>query len=230
LWLCVLATGFFALIDVVFFAAAMHKVLDGGWFPLALGAMVFAIMINWRRGREALRASLLASSVPLKEFLQSLFQFPPTRIPGTAVFLTSTPETTPAALLHSLKHYKVLHEQNVFMTVEFGEVPWVEPEDRVACERMAGESWRVTARYGFMEQPDVARALELCGPLGLRLDPMEVSYFLSREKIVPSVGVSGLALLRDRIFVAMARNAGSITDFFNIPTNRVVELGTRIEI
>jgi KUP system potassium uptake protein len=230
LWLCVLATAFFALIDVVFFAAAMHKVLDGGWFPLVLGAFVFAIMVTWRRGRETLRASLLDSSPPLEGFLQSLFEFPPKRVPGTAVFLTSTPETTPAALLHSLKHYKVLHEQIVFMTVEFGDVPWMEPEDRVACERLKHDCWRVTARYGFMEQPDVALALELCGPQGLQLEPMDVSYFLSRETIVPTARARGLALWRDRVFSAMARNAGSITDFFNIPANRVVELGTRVEI
>ncbi|HKW48654.1 MAG TPA: potassium transporter Kup [Gemmatimonadaceae bacterium] len=230
LWLCVLATAFFALIDVVFFAAAMHKVLEGGWFPLALGAFVFAIMVTWRRGRETLRGSLLGLSPPLEEFLQSLFKFPPQRVPGTAVFLTSTPETTPAALFHSLKHYKVLHEQNVFMTVEFNDVPWVEPEQRVACERLAHDCWRVTARYGFMEQPDVGLALELCGPHGLQLEPMNVSYFLSREKIVPAARVHGLARWRDLVFSAMARNAGSVTDFFNIPANRVVELGTRVEI
>ncbi|MGH9553656.1 MAG: KUP/HAK/KT family potassium transporter, partial [Terriglobales bacterium] len=230
LWLCVLATAFFALIDVVFFAAAMHKVLDGGWFPLVLGAFVFAIMVTWRRGREALRSSLVGLSPPLEEFLQSLFKFPPQRIPGTAVFMTSTPQTTPAALFHSLKHYKVLHGQNVFMTVEFRDVPWVEPEGRVACERLAHDCWRVTARYGFMEQPDVAHALELCGPSGLQLEPMDVSYFLSREKIVPGARVHGLARWRDLVFAAMARNAGSISDFFNIPANRVVELGTRVEI
>ena len=230
LWLCVLATGFFAVIDVVFFAAAMHKVLDGGWFPLALGALVFAIMLTWRRGREALRASLVDSSLPLRGFLDSLFQFPPQRVAGTAVFLTSTPDTTPAALLHSLKHYKVLHEQNVFMTVEFSDVPWVEEDNRAVCEPLRDNCWRVTAHYGFMEQPDVVAALESCRPQGLQIEPMEVSFFLSREKIVPAQRVGGVAAWRDRIFATMARNAGSITDFFNIPTNRVVELGTRVEI
>jgi KUP system potassium uptake protein len=230
LWLCALATGFFATVDVVFFAAAMHKVLDGGWFPLALGALVLTIMLTWRRGREVLRAELVDSSLPLIGFLDSLFEFPPQRVSGTAVFLTSTPETTPAALLHSLKHYKVLHEQNVFMTVEFEDVPWIDPRDRATCERLRDSCWRVTARYGFMEQPDVVAALECCRPFGLQTEPMDVSYFLSREKIVPAARAGGLALGRDRIFAAMARNAGSITDFFNIPTNRVVELGTRVEI
>jgi KUP system potassium uptake protein len=230
MWLCILATSFFALIDVIFFAAAMHKVLDGGWFPLALGAFVFTIMVTWRRGREALHKQLLDASPPLKSFLASLFQSPLQRVPGTAVFLTSTPDATPNALLHSLKHYKVLHERNVFLTVEFRDVPWVDSENRVLCERLPNDCWQVSARYGFMEQPDPAHALELCAPRGLQLEPMEVTYFLSREKIVPGARTHGLALWRDRTFAAMARNAGSVTDFFNIPTNRVVELGTRVEI
>jgi KUP system potassium uptake protein len=230
LWLCVLATGFFLVIDVGFFAAALHKVLDGGWFPLALGALLFAVMMTWRRGRELLAHNLQSGSPPLREFLQLLLQSPPQRIAGTAVFLTSTPDATPNALLHSLKHYKVLHDQNVFLTVEFREVPWVAPEDRVDCERLEGDSWRVAVRYGFLEEPEVPHALELCGPKGLQLEPMEVSYFLSREKVVPGASGEGMAVWRDRLFAAMARNAGSVTDYFNIPTNRVVELGTRIEI
>jgi KUP system potassium uptake protein len=231
LWLCLLATGFFMVIDATFFAAAMHKVLEGGWFPLLLGAAIFSIMVTWRRGRTALLERLRMSSVPLSAFLDSLFLSPPQRVPGTAVFLTSTPDATPHALLHSLKHYKVLHERNVFLTVEFRDVPWVPFEDRVQCETLGHECWRVIVRYGFMNQPDVGAALEQCGPAGLQLDPQEVSYFLSREKIVPSAGAkSMLARWGDRIFSAMARNAGSVTDFFNIPTNRVVELGTRVEI
>jgi KUP system potassium uptake protein len=230
LWLCVLATAFFAMIDIVFFASALHKVLDGGWFPLVLGALVFAVMVTWRRGRATLHEQLLAGSPPLEGFLKSLFLSPPQRVPGTAVFLTSTPDTTPNALLHSLKHYKVLHETNVFMTVEFHEVPWVAAKERVVCERLPHDCWRVTARYGFMETPDVALALELCGSQGLQVEPMEVTYFLSREKIVSGARAEGLALWRDRFFSAMARNAGEVTDFFNIPTNRVVELGTRVEI
>jgi KUP system potassium uptake protein len=230
LWLCVLATAFFMVIDAVFFAAAMHKVLDGGWFPLALGAIVFFIMMTWRRGREMLVERLREGSVPLDGFLKSLFLEPPQRVPGTAVFLTSTPDATPNALLHSLKHYKVLHEQNVFLTVEFHDVPVVSSERRVVSERLTDGCWRISARYGFMERPDVVLALELCAPGGLQLDPMQVTYFLSREKIVPGTTERGSVRRRDRIFAAMARNAGDITDFFKIPTNRVVELGTRVEI
>jgi KUP system potassium uptake protein len=230
LWLSLAATAFFMLIDTVFFAAAMHKVLDGGWFPLALGAIVFFIMVTWRRGRETLLERLSGSSPPLEGFLKSLFQHPPQRVPGTAVFLTASANATPNALLHSLKHYKVLHDQNVFLTVEFLDTPWVPAARRVASERLVDDCWRVTARYGFMERPDVVLALEHCAPGGLQVDPMRVSYFLSREKIVPGTNAKGAARWRDRVFVTMARNAGSITDFFNVPTNQVVELGTRVEI
>jgi len=231
LWLCVLPTAFFMLIDGTFFAAAMHKILDGGWFPLALGAIVFSGMVTWRRGRELLLDRLRNASPPLVDFLKSLLLSSPQRVPGVAVFLTSTPNATPNALLHSLKHYKVLHDQNVFLTVEFGDVPWVQAEHRVASERIAENCWRVRVQYGFMEQPDVALALEMCGPQGLQVDPMQVTYFLSREQVVPGLtDDKGMARWRDRLFAAMARNTGSIADFFNIPTNRVVELGTRVEI
>jgi len=231
LWLCLLATGFFMVIDATLFASAMHKVLEGGWFPLLLGATIFGVMMTWRRGRTTLLDRLRTSSVPLGSFLDSVFLAPPQRVPGTAVFLTATPDATPHALLHSLKHYKALHERNVFLTVEFRDVPWVRFEDRVKCEALGHDCWRVAVRYGFMDRPDVGAALEQCGPAGLQLDPQEVSYFLSREKIVPSlVAKSALARLRDRVFSTMARNAGSVTDFFNIPPNRVVELGTRVEI
>ena len=230
LLLAALATAFFMLIDATFFAAAMHKVLDGGWFPLALGAVVFVIMMTWRRGRDLLRERLRGGSPPLDGFLQSLFLHPPQRVAGTAVFLTSSQDATPNALLHSLKHYKVLHEQNVFMTVEFRDVPWMDGDGRVACEQLPGNCWRVTARYGFMEAPDAPAALERCAAEGLNLDPMQVTYFLSREKIVPGLPGKGMVRWRDHLFAAMARNAGNITDFFEIPTNRVVELGTRVEI
>ena len=229
--LCLLATGAFLAVDATFFAAAMVKVLDGGWFPLALGTVVFATMMTWRGGRRALLDHLRSASIPLVPFLDSLFQAPPQRVEGTAVFLTSTPEATPHALLHSLKHYRALHERNVFLTVDFRDVPWVPLEERVRCEPLGNDCWRVEVRYGFMNRPDVAGALELAGPQGLELDPSQVSYFLSREKILPLAEGKGFAhRWRDRAFAAMARNAGTVTDYFNIPTNRVVELGTRVEL
>ncbi len=231
LWFCLAATGFFMFVDVTFFAAAMHKVFEGGWFPLLLGAIIFSVMMTWRRGRARMLVTLQASSIPLLPFLDSLFVEAPQRVPGTAVFLTSTPDATPHALLHSLKHYKVLHERNIFLTVEFRDVPWVPVEQRVSCENLGRQCWRVSVCYGFMDRPDVGAALELCSPHGLQVEPLEISYFMSREKIVPSAAARGwLTRWRDRVFSAMARNAGSVTDFFNVPTNQVVELGTRVEI
>jgi KUP system potassium uptake protein len=231
LWLCLLATGFFAIIDLAFFAATLTKIADGGWFPLLLGAAMFTIMTTWRRGRETLFDRLRSSSVPLEPFLKSLFVEALQRVPGTAVFLTATPDVVPHALLHNLNHNKVLHERVVFLTVEIRDVPWMSFDERVVCQRLGHGCWRVNVRYGFMNRLDITRALELCGSMGLDFNMMETSFFLSREKIVPSpTGIIEMARWRERMFAAMARNAGNITDYFNIPTNRVIELGTRVEI
>jgi len=229
--LCIFATGFFFAIDLAFFASTLLKIHDGGWFPLSIGACVFVILATWRRGREILIDRLRKTSVPLEPFLESLFRQPPERVPGTAVFLTATPDVTPHALLHNLNHNKVLHERVVFLTVEIRDVPWVAFTERVKVERLGHGCFRVRVRYGFMNRPDVTRALELCNVLGLDFNLMETSFFLSREKIVPVAGnTGGMAHWRERMFAAMARNAGNITDYFNIPTNRVIELGTRVEI
>jgi KUP system potassium uptake protein len=231
LWLCLFATGFFFLIDVTFFSAALLKIFEGGWFPLLLGITMFTVMTTWRRGREVMFARLNEASVPLAPFLKSLFKDPPYRVPGTAVFLTATPDATPHALLHNLNHNKVLHERVVFLTVEIRDVPWVTFEERVTCERLGHGCWRVRVRYGFMNRPDVMRALEVCGALGLEFDFMQTSFFLSRQQVVPAPGgILHMVRWRERMFAAMARNAGNITDYFNIPTNRVIELGTRVEI
>ena len=231
LWLCIFATGFFFIIDVAFFSSAMLKIMEGGWFPLVLGISMFIVMTTWRRGREVLFQRLNESTVPLQPFLKSLFAEPPQRVPGTAIFLTATPEATPHALLHNLNHNKVLHERVVFLTVEIRDVPWVAFDERVTCERLGHGCWRVHVRYGFMNRPDVIRALEVCGALGLEFDMMQTSFFLSRQQVVPAPGgILHMARWRERMFSAMARNAGNITDYFGIPTNRVIELGTRVEI
>jgi KUP system potassium uptake protein len=231
LWLCLAATGFFLVIDAAFFSATLLKIADGGWFPLVIGGGVFLAMSTWRRGRELLLAHLRSSSVPLEPFLKSLFSEPPQRVTGTAVFLTATPDVTPHALLHSLKHYRALHERVVFLTVEFRDVPWVPFEDRVVCDKLGNNCWRVRVRYGFMNRIDIVRELELCGALGLEFNMMETSFFLSREKIVPAErGAFSMARWREHLFSAMARNAGNVSDYFNIPANCVVELGTRVEI
>jgi len=229
--LCVLATGFFLAIDLSFFVATLLKIADGGWFPLAIGACVFVVMTTWRRGRDILFARLNEQSIPLDAFLKSLFREPPQRVPGTAVFLTATPDATPHALLHNLNHNKVLHERVVFLTVEIRDVPWVAFDERTKVERLGHGCWRVRVRYGFMNRPDVTRALELCSALGLEFEPMETSFFLSRQLIVPTEGEgAGMAFWRERMFAAMARNSENITDYFNIPANRVIELGTRVQI
>jgi KUP system potassium uptake protein len=231
LWIAMAATLFFATIDLAFFSATLLKIADGGWFPLMIGAAVFAVMSTWRRGREHLFARLRSSSVPLDDFLKSLFIDPPPRVPGTAVFMTATPEATPHALLHNLNHNKVLHERVVFLTVEIVDEPWVPKKERTVCQKLPDGIWRVRIKYGFLDQPDVTRALRLCEGAGLRIDMMETSFFLSREKIVPVAGgFASMATWRDRLFATLSRNAASITDFFNIPSNRVIELGTRVEI
>jgi KUP system potassium uptake protein len=229
--LCLFATGFFFVIDVAFFSSSLLKVGEGGWFPLVLGVAMFAVMTTWRRGREVLFRRLRESSVPLEPFLDSLFRDPPQRVPGTAVFLTATPDSTPHALLHNLNHNRVLHERVVFLTVEVRDTPWVAFADRVRAERLGHGCWRVGVRYGFMNRPDVTRALEVAATYGLEFNLMETSFFVSRQKIVPTPGAAApMAFWRERLFAAMARNAGDITDYFNIPANRVIELGTRVEI
>ena len=231
LWLCLLVTGFFMVIDSTLMAAALQKIYDGGWFPIALGAVIYVVMVTWRRGRALFFQRMHEATVPLAPFLQSLFRESPLRVSGTAVFLTANPDTTPHALLHSLKHYKAIHERIVFLTVEFRDVPSVPLVERVKCDRLGNDCWRVVVRYGFMDRPDVPQALELCGGFGLEFDAMDTSFFLSREKIVPGgPEAEGMARWRDQLFAAMARNAGTAADYFVLPTNRVIELGSRVEI
>jgi KUP system potassium uptake protein len=230
LWLCLFATGSFFVVDVAFFGATLLKVVDGGWFPLAIGAIVFTVMTTWRQGRSILFSRLKSSSVPLKPFLDSLFVEPPQRVPGTAVFLTATPEATPHALLHNLNHNKVLHERVVFLTAEVTEEPWVPFQDRVRLVKLGHGCWRMNVRYGFMNDPDIAHTLEIAGSLGLEFDMMTTSFFLSRETVVPVAAVGEMSLWREKLFAMMARNAGNAADYFKLPTNRVIELGTKVEI
>lgn len=231
LLLCVAATGFFLLVDVSFFSATLFKIVEGAWFPLALGSVMFTLMLTWRRGREILFIQLRTSSVPLAPFLESLFRDPPPRVPGTGVFMTSTPEAVPHALLHNLAHNKVLHQRVVFLTVIVEDVPWVGMDERVRIEPLGHGCYRIMIHFGFKNQPDVPQALQLCGEQGLEFNMLETSFFLSREKVIPTArNGDGMALWRERLFAAIARNAGSVVDYFNLPTNRVVELGTQVEI
>jgi KUP system potassium uptake protein len=230
--LCIASTGFFILVDAAFFSATLLKIAEGGWFPLVIGAVVFTFMTTWRRGREILFERLRASTVPLEPFLESLFRDAPQRVAGTAVFLTATPEVVPHALLHNLYHNKVLHQRVVFLTVTVKDVPMVALGERVTVQALGHECYRVTLAFGFMDRPDVWHALSELGPAqGLGFDLMQTSFFLSRETVIPVGGVAGgMALWRERIFATMARNAGSAVEYFNIPTNRVIELGTQVQI
>jgi KUP system potassium uptake protein len=231
LWLCACATGFFILFDLTFLSATLLKVADGGWFPLAIGGAVFTIMRTWRAGREIMFDRLRVTSLPLKPFLDSLFRDPPIRVPGTAVFLTATPDATPSALLHNLNHNKVLHERVVFLTVQIADEPWVPLMQRLSLHKLGHGCWRMMLRFGFMDEPNVVKALELAGALGLEFEMMTTSFFLSREMVVPVAAVeSNMSLWRERIFAAMARNAENAADYFKLPANRVIELGTKVEI
>ncbi|MBC7945017.1 MAG: potassium transporter Kup [Burkholderiales bacterium] len=228
---CLLATGFFIVIDATFLSAALLKVAEGGWFPLLLALIMFTVMTTWCRGRQILFERLAASSVPLSGLLGSLALSPPQRVPGTAVFMTATPDVTPHALLHNLNHNKVLHERVVFLTVDIEDVPWVSSDNRVRIEEIAEGCYRMTVRYGFMNRPDVTAALEIAKSQGFQFEMLTTSFFMSREKIVPNAELGGgMAFWRERVFATIARNAGSKTDYFNIPANRAIELGTRIEI
>jgi KUP system potassium uptake protein len=231
LWLCLGATGFFFVVDFAFFSSSMVKVPSGGWFTLLLGAIVLLLMLTWRQGRQVLFSRLKQSSVPLKPFLESLFTNPLQRVPGTAVFLTSTPDAVPHALLHNLNHNKVMHERVVFLTVVIKDVPWVRLKDRVAIERLGNECYRILIQFGFKDRPDVPKALALCQKRGLEFNPLQTSFFLSRETVIPTMRErSGMAVWRERLFATMSRNASSAVEYFYLPTNRVIELGTQVEI
>jgi KUP system potassium uptake protein len=227
--LCLAATGVFFTVDIVFLAANVVKVLDGGWFPLVIGAAMFLLMITWKQGRRLLADRLRDESIDLPSFLEALFTNPPVRVPGTAVFLTAEQGATPFALLHNLKHNKVLHEYNLFVTVKHHEVPWVGFEKRCQLEALGHDCWQATLHFGFKNDPDVPEALKLLEGRGVVLDDMDTSYFLSRDTVVPTFG-GGMAMWREKLFAGMHRNAAGAADFLNLPTNRIVELGSKIEI
>lgn len=225
----ILATGFFLTIDATFFAATILKIFQGGWFPLAIGAVIFFVMITWNRGRKILLERLRSDDIPLEPFLESLLAHPPIRVGGTAVFLTSNPNGVPHALLHNLAHNQVLHECVVFLTVEYLEIPRVPDEERISTKPLIGNCYQITVRYGFKDEPNLPLALEMCKQSGLEFEPLKTSYFLSREIVVPTPG-GGMTQWQERIFATMARNAGNAAEYFKLPANRVLELGTRIEI
>ncbi len=230
LWLVTIATGLFFLVDAAFFSANTLRIVQGGWFPMAIAAVVFFIMLTWIHGRRLVRERLLKDAVPLQIVIDSLIASPPVRVAGTAVFLRGEQEGAPRAFMHNLLHNKVLHERVIFLTVYVADVPWVPPEERIKLHSLGHSFYQVDVHWGFMNEPDVPRALELCRLPGQRIEPMETSYFLSRQRLVPGTGAGRMAGWRERLFAAMVRNAADPADYFKLPTNRVAELGTQIEI
>ena len=227
--LCFAATGVFFVVDFAFWASNLLKLFDGGWFPLVIGGAVFTLMVTWKDGRRLLNEKLRADALDLPSFLEAVFVSPPARVEGTAVFLTAEAGTVPNAMLHNLKHNKVLHEHNLFVTVINHEVPWIGLDKRLAIESLGHDCWQVTINYGFKNDPNVPKALEQIKGRGCELDAMTTSYFLSRDTVIPTIG-SGMAPWREKLFAQMHHNASGAADFLMLPNNSVVELGSKIEI
>ena len=223
------ATLFFLVIDAALVVGCAIKFFDGGWFPLALGLGLFVVMSTWRRGRQLLMDSIRRDGLELQPFIDTLDSGAVPRIERTAVYAVADPDHVPQALLHNLKHYRVLHERNLVLTVRFHEEAWVPESERVELQALGHGFWRVSLHFGFMDTPDVPRALALLDAQGLPVPAFETSYFLSRETVVPTAG-SGMAGWRERLFATLSRNAGGVVEYFRLPDNAVVELGTRVQI
>ena len=222
-------TGFFLVIDLAFFGANIIKIPHGGWFPLVVGAGIFLLMTTWKKGRRILASRMLSLAIPIEDFLSDVARNAPVRVPGTAVFMNGTGSGTPPALEHNLEHNKVLHERVVLLTVKTRQVPHVAPADRVRVEPLGHEFYRVTVNYGFMEDPDVPGVLASLRPPDPVFDAAEATYFLGRETVIAGKH-PGMMLWREKLFALMSRNASSATAYFCLPPDRVVELGSQVEI
>jgi len=228
-WVVGPATALFLVVDGALFAGCALKFTDGGWFPLAMAALFFALMSTWRHGRALVLEAIRRDGLELAPFVRELAASTTPRANRVAVYAVADPSTVPQALLHNLKHNQVLHERNVILNVRFADQPWVDPAQRAEVETLAPGFWRVRLLFGFMETPDVPHALAACAAQGLDVPLFETSYFLSRETVVPTPG-EGMVAWRERLFAAMSRNAGNAAGFFQLPDNAVVELGTRVQI
>lgn len=227
--LCLGATGFFLVIDIMLFASTSLKLFHGGWFPLLLGAVLLTGMLTWKRGRELVFENLEKHAIPLDDFLQSLFVGPPTRVPGTAIFLRGETDGVPHALLHNLLHNKVLHERVVFLTVHIREEPWVLPEEQLKVVELGHNCYQLNIHYGFKDEPDIPGVMARCASVGLPFEMMETSFFIARQTVISAPG-GGMAPWREHLFVTMSRNARGAADYYQIPSNRVIELGTQVAI
>jgi KUP system potassium uptake protein len=223
------ATGFFFLIDIALFSSTTLKIPTGGWFPLVLGAMMVMIMLTWRTGRELVTENMKKHAIPLEEFFQSLFISPPSRVPGTAVFFRAEGDGVPQAMLHNLRHNKVLHQRTIFLTVFDGDIPFIAPAHRVRVKALGEECYQVNVYYGFKEERDIPLALELCTGAGLKFELMDTSFFIGRQNVIPTVS-PGMALWREQLFATMSRIARDTADYFRVPSDQVIELGAQVEI
>jgi KUP system potassium uptake protein len=219
----------FVFVDFTFLGANMLKLFEGAWAPLAFGTVMMVIMYTWRRGSRLLFEKTRRLETPLDALVAMLEKKPPQMVPGTAVFLTSDPASAPTALMHSLKHYKVLHEKNVILSLKTSQTPRVPDEERVRIEPVGKTFSRLTIRFGYMETPNVPKALAIARKLGWQFDIMSTSFFLSRRALKPAAR-SGMPPWQDRLFIALARTANDATDYFQIPTGRVVEVGTQVTV
>lgn len=229
LWLCIGATGFFMIMDVMLFSASTLKLLHGGWFPLLLGAVLLTIMLTWKRGRELVFENLEKHAIPLEDFLQSLFVAPPARVAGTAIFLRGETDGVPHALLHNLLHNKVLHERVVFLTVHMREEPYVPESEQVQVVALGHNCFQLNVSYGFKDEANIPNVMRLCALNHLEFEMMETSFFIARQTVI-SVPGQGMMPWREHLYVAMQRNARTAADYYQIPANRVIELGTQVEI
>jgi KUP system potassium uptake protein len=229
LWVALAATSVFLALDLLLVISCSLKFMQGGWFPLVMGIGIFTLMATWRRGRQLLLDSIRQNDPELLPFIRALGSDQVHRVARTAVYAVANPDTVPQALMHNLKHNQVLHERNVILTVIFHDVPWIAFEGRVQVTPLAPGFWKVQVNYGFKNTPNIPKALELCSNQGLPINLFETSYFLSREIVVPTKG-AGMAQWREALFAVMSRNAGSVANFFQLPNNCVIELGTRVQI
>lgn len=224
-----LVVGVFLIIDVAFFSANALKIPDGGWVPLLIGIVIFTLMLTWKTGRTLVYTRLKADAMAIEPFIDAIGAHPPTRVPGTALFMTPNPDGVPHAMLHNLKHNKVLHQKVVILTVRFFDFPHANPDERVSVEALPFEFYRVVVRYGFKDEPDLPRDLALCSKYGLEIDAMDTSYFIGKEILIASKK-SGMSYWRKKIFIGLFRSAETITNQFKLPPNRVVELGSQLII
>ena len=222
-------SGVFFLVDMALFSANLPKIIHGGWFPIAMAVLIFILLSSWKRGRALLADRLTELAIAVEPFLDSVARHPPARVAGTAAFLTTKFEGVPHALMHNLKHNKVLHERVVLLTVIFQDIPHIDDSERIEIWPLGNNFYKLFVIYGFKDETNIPSALELCAAQGLEFNMMDTSFFLSRETLIPSAK-PGMALWREKLFISMARNAGSVTTYFQIPTNRVVELGTQVEL